>query len=151
MFVHAQFSIFSQRQSKCIASVIPSLYHFCIILVYFWYFSEYFWGPYGSWINNYLCKQFLSPQKLWVRTLFLARCTRYNIMWYSLSVTCDRAVVFPGYSGFLHQEILLKVVLNTINQANQSIFIFTQLSIFFHILTLLLSWIIMMTLLVFGA
>jgi len=29
-----------------------------------------------------------------------ARCTRYNIMWYNLSVTCDRSVVF---SGFLHQ------------------------------------------------
>jgi hypothetical protein len=27
----------------------------------------------------------------------------YNIMWYSLSVTCDRSVVFPGSSGFLHQ------------------------------------------------
>jgi hypothetical protein len=27
----------------------------------------------------------------------------YNIMWYSLSVTCDRTVVFAVYSGFLHQ------------------------------------------------
>jgi len=26
-----------------------------------------------------------------------------NIMWSSLSVTCDRSVVFTGYSGFLHQ------------------------------------------------
>ena len=40
---------------------------------------------------------------LWVRTRFMARCTRYNIMWYSSSVTCDMAVVFSGYSGFLHQ------------------------------------------------
>ena len=39
------------------------------------------------------------------------------------SVTCDRLVVFSGYSGFLHQstdrrdiiEILLKVALNQIN------------------------------------
>jgi hypothetical protein len=32
--------------------------------------------------------------------------------------TCDRSVVFSGYSGFLHDttEILLKVALNTINQ-----------------------------------
>jgi hypothetical protein len=27
----------------------------------------------------------------------------YNIMWSSLSVTCDRSVVFSGYSGFLNQ------------------------------------------------
>jgi len=27
----------------------------------------------------------------------------YNIMWYSLSVTCDRLVVFSGYSRVLHQ------------------------------------------------
>jgi len=30
---------------------------------------------YGSWIYNYLCNQCLSPLKLWVRTLFMARCT----------------------------------------------------------------------------
>jgi hypothetical protein len=29
-----------------------------------------------------------------------ARCARYNIIWWSLSVTCDRSVVF---STFLHQ------------------------------------------------
>jgi hypothetical protein len=27
----------------------------------------------------------------------------YNIMWWSLSVTCNRSVVFSGSSGFLHQ------------------------------------------------
>ena len=27
----------------------------------------------------------------------------HNIMWSSLSVTCDRSVVFSRYSGFLHQ------------------------------------------------
>jgi hypothetical protein len=32
-----------------------------------------------SWIYNYLCKQCLSPLK-WVRTPFMARFTRYNIM-----------------------------------------------------------------------
>ena len=32
-----------------------------------------------------------------------ARCIRYKIMWWSLSMTCDRLVVFYGYSGFLHQ------------------------------------------------
>ena len=35
----------------------------------------------GSWIYNYLCNQCLSPLKLWVRIPFIARCTRYNIMW----------------------------------------------------------------------
>jgi hypothetical protein len=56
-----------------------------------------------------------------------ARCTPYNIMWSSLVVTWSRSVVFPGYSGFVHQEtdrhnineILLKVVLNTIIKPNQ--------------------------------
>jgi hypothetical protein len=27
----------------------------------------------------------------------------YNIMYQNLSVTCDRSVVFSGYSDFLHQ------------------------------------------------
>ena len=58
---------------------------------------------YGSWIYDYLCNQCLSLLKLWGRNPFMAWCTRYNIMWQSLSVTCDRSVVFSGYSGFLHQ------------------------------------------------
>jgi hypothetical protein len=52
---------------------------------------------------NYLCNQFLSPLMWWVRTSFMARCTRYSTMRYILSVTCNRSVVFFGYSGFLHQ------------------------------------------------
>jgi hypothetical protein len=32
-----------------------------------------------------------------------ARCTWYNIMWSSLSVTCERSIVFSRYCGFLHQ------------------------------------------------
>jgi hypothetical protein len=53
-----------------------------------------------AWIYNYLCNQCLSRLMLWVRISIRARCTRYNIMWSSLSVTCGRSVVF---SGFLHQ------------------------------------------------
>jgi len=34
-----------------------------------------------SWIYNYQCNTCLSPLKLWVRILLMARCTRYNIMW----------------------------------------------------------------------
>ena len=36
---------------------------------------------YGSCIYNYLCNQCPSPLKLWDGTSFMARCTRYNIMW----------------------------------------------------------------------
>ena len=46
------------------------------------------------WIYIYLCTQCLSPVKLWVRIPFMASCTRCNIMWSILSVTCDRSVVF---------------------------------------------------------
>ena len=35
---------------------------------------------YDSWIYNYLCNQCLLPLTLWVRTPFMASCTRYNIM-----------------------------------------------------------------------
>ena len=35
---------------------------------------------YRSWKYNYLCNQCLSPIKLEVRTPFMARCTRDNIM-----------------------------------------------------------------------
>jgi hypothetical protein len=34
-------------------------------------------------------------------------CTRYNNMWSSLSMTCNRSVVFWGYFGFLYQQIWL--------------------------------------------
>jgi hypothetical protein len=37
---------------------------------------------------------------LWVRIPLMVRCTQYNIMRLSLSVTCNRLVVFSGYSGF---------------------------------------------------
>ena len=44
--------------------------------------------------------------KLWVRTPLMARCTRYNIMWSSLSMICDRSVGFSGDSGLLYQQNL---------------------------------------------
>jgi hypothetical protein len=64
--------------------------------------SSWSWS-HGCWIYNYLCNQSLSPLRLWVRVPIIARCTRYNIMLLSLSVTCGRSVVFSGYFGFLHQ------------------------------------------------
>jgi len=30
---------------------------------------------FGSWIYNYLCKQYISPLMLWVRISISARCT----------------------------------------------------------------------------
>ena len=61
-------------------------------------------GPswsYASWIYKYLCNQCLSPLRLWVQIPLMTNCTQYNIMWWSLSVTCIRSVVF---SSFLHQQ-----------------------------------------------
>jgi hypothetical protein len=49
------------------------------------------------------------------------RCTWYNIMWSSLSVTCDRSVVFSTNKTDHHKitEILLRVALSTIKPTNQ--------------------------------
>jgi hypothetical protein len=57
-----------------------------------WRFPQAYQRPswswsYGSLIYNYLCNQCLSPLTLWVRIPLMVRCTPYNIMWYSLSVT----------------------------------------------------------------
>jgi hypothetical protein len=66
----------------------------------------------------YLCSQCISPLNLRVWMPQMARCTRYNIMWLSLSVISDRCLVFSRYSSFLTAtyltEILLKVALKTI-------------------------------------
>ena len=83
------------------------------------------------WVSCLLCHSDLQHKHTLSRTIqrtFIpsfvpawARCIRYTIMRQSLSVTCDRSVVFSGHSGFLQQtdchnitEILLNVVLNTI-------------------------------------
>jgi hypothetical protein len=51
--------------------------------------------------TTYACTRCISPLNLQFRIPQLARCTRYSIMWLSLSVICDRSVVFSGYSSFL--------------------------------------------------
>ena len=79
---------------------------------------------YSSWIYNYLCNQCQSLLKLWVRTPFMTKCPRKNIMWSSLLVTCDRSWFSLGTPVSSTNktdrrdmtEILLKVALNTINQ-----------------------------------
>ena len=57
---------------------------------------------YGRWIYNCICIQCISPLKLWVRISVMAKCTRYNSRWYSLSVTCHTSMFFTVYSDFLH-------------------------------------------------
>jgi hypothetical protein len=54
--------------------------------------------------------------RLWVRIPLMARCTRYNIMWSSLSVVFSGYSVSPTNKTDCHYiaEILLKVALNTI-------------------------------------
>jgi hypothetical protein len=83
--------------TKCCIEYISPLYRFgsYIRLSY----TNICLGPslswsYGSWICNYLCNQCLSPLTLWVQIPHMERCIRYNILWYSLSVTCDRSVDF---------------------------------------------------------
>ena len=44
--------------------------------------SSWSWS-YCSWIYNYLCNQWLSPLTFGVLIPFMARCTRYNMMWLS--------------------------------------------------------------------
>jgi len=63
------------NNTKRIRHKFPNLWS---LLLYKW---PSWWWSYGRWIYNYLCNQCLSPLKLWVRTPFMVRCTRYNIMW----------------------------------------------------------------------
>ena len=80
---------------------------------------------YGSMIYNYLCNQYISPLTFWARIPFMARCTSYNIIWSSVSVTCGGSLVFSGYSlsptykNDRHDitKILLKMALCTITLA----------------------------------
>jgi hypothetical protein len=66
---------------------------FLIIILCIWLLLKCYMANvliHGSWVYNYICNQYLSPLKLWIWIPFMARCTRYNIMWYSLSVTYER-------------------------------------------------------------
>ena len=97
-------------------------------MVVFLYFAEFYFllctrGPswswlYGSWIYNYLYNQCQSPLKLWVRIQLMARCTRYNIIWQSLSVTCGRSVVF---SSFLQQRYNWNIVESDVKHHNPNV------------------------------
>jgi hypothetical protein len=58
---------------------------------------------YGSCIYIYLCNQCLSPLTLWVWILLRQGVLDTTLCDSSLSVTCDRSVVFSWCSDFLHQ------------------------------------------------
>ena len=56
-------------------------FNYSINIYLYLYCYIYTSWSYCSWIYNYLCNQCLTQLKLWVRTLFMARCIWYNIMW----------------------------------------------------------------------
>ena len=75
-----------------------------------------------SWSYGYMYNKRLSPLKLRVRIPLMARCTRYNSMCSSLSVTCGMSEFFPGtLISFTNKadchditEILLELALKTL-------------------------------------
>ena len=79
------------------ACIIMATFSVClfIILIYKLHYII-LWLVLSSKIYIFIlpCNLSLSPLKLGVRIPLMARCTRYNIMWYSLSVTCDRSANF---------------------------------------------------------
>jgi len=79
---------------------------------------------YGSWIYNYLCYQCLSPLMLWVRISIMARCTALcnkvcqwlpRGRWFSPGPPVSSTNKTDRHDI---AEILLKVALSTIKQAN---------------------------------
>jgi hypothetical protein len=62
-------------------------------MLWVWIPSNQCLSPLMLWVWI-LSNQCLSPLKLWVWIPPVVRCTRLNIMWSSLSVTCRRSVVF---------------------------------------------------------
>ena len=54
-------------------------------------------------IHYFKCIHYLLKIRRGRHSIVVIFTTMYNIMWSSLSVTCDRWVVFSRYSGSLHQ------------------------------------------------
>ena len=98
--VSSNFCLFSFVH--CIAC--PSAtYSFWLPLWYVQTFAFFLFWPlycsnYGFWLFVWYFHTFLLLLHIYISP----KCTRYSIMWYSLSVTYHRSVVFSGYSGFLH-------------------------------------------------
>ena len=97
-------------------------------------FEELSWPwSYGSWIYNYLCNQCLSPLMLWVRILIRAKCTTLGDAVCQLLAT--GRWFSPGTSVSSNNktyitEILLKVALSKIKQANNFFLLVLALSYF---------------------
>jgi hypothetical protein len=73
----------------------------------------------GSWINNYLCNQCQITIKVVSLNLFMTRCTRYNIIWLVTGQWFSPGILVSSTNKTdPHDitEILLKVLLSTINQ-----------------------------------
>jgi hypothetical protein len=77
----------------------------------------------GSWIYNYLCNQRLSPLMLWVQISIRSRCTKLCdqvCLWLATGRWFSRDFPVSSTNETDHHdiaEILLKVALNTIKQA----------------------------------
>ena len=100
-------------------SVASSLWR--LVFQFFIFHPIYKWSSWswshGSWIYNYLCNQCPSPLKLWVLTLFMARCTQYNIMWLATGQWFSPGTPVSSTNktdGHDKTEILLKATFNII-------------------------------------
>ena len=99
-------------QNLNVERIVDSLY--CTVGINIWKCLDWQWCWTVSRVHLHPCPFLLIDTQ--------ARCSRYNIMWSSLSVTCGRSVVSPGISVSStnkidrHEitEILLKVASNTI-------------------------------------
>ena len=110
--------------SVSIVHLLLRIFHYILELFWrcgyfsFFIFSVTFYHPYTPWYTFWnATDQCLSRLKLWVLIPLMASCTRYSIMWFSLSVTCDRGTPVSSNNKSDRQditEILLKVTLNTI-------------------------------------
>ena len=132
---HTSFLVFFLLNAACCGYLVENT----LLSMHLQLYMGLPWS-YGSWICNYLCNQCISPQKMWVRNLLMARCTRYNTS-YSWRGVLDTTLCCKVYQWLAagrwfsqstlasstnktdhHHiaEILLKVALNTIihNQYN---------------------------------
>jgi hypothetical protein len=75
----------------------------------------FYWWSHGSWMDNYLCNQWPSPQKVWVRILRMQHVLDvilyHNSQWFSPASPVSSTNKIDSHDIV---EILLKVALNTI-------------------------------------